>query len=306
MQNLVRASNMLPFLFIASLHAKADDGVHKEKTYSKTYTLSSGDAVDIDNKFGKVDVITWDKSEVQVDVLISVTDDTEEEVNYELSHIHINDSKSQSTVSFSTDMDINEDDSPHRNHREYRIDYTVHLPAAQTLDLRNKFGNISLPDYSGAIDITCKFGHLDAGKLSSLKSLKLEFGQNTSHIAAINGGSIDVKYSKVDIDELSGDIVAEFKFSELADLNVSSKIRSLKIRNSYAPLRLKLDKGIPTQFNISTKFGSLNNHSDYTITDGSEDEDNRHPHFRKNYSGKSGDGSVQITIDAEFATIDIR
>lgn len=315
MQSLLRTFNILAIALLCTLHTRvsaearpldttvnADGSVDKEKDYSKSYTLAAGDQVSIHNSFGKVDVHTWDKNEVKVDVHIKVTSTTEEEATYVLDRIHIEDSKDGSLVRYRTNLDLDDHDGRHHN-RKFSIDYTVYLPSTQTLDLENSFGATTLPDYAGPLDVTSKFGSLDAGRLGSVKSLRVEFGK--AKVASISGGEVVIKYSKADLLEVSGQIDADFQFCDVMDLGVVSGIKGLKIKNAYTQLHLKLATGIPAHFDISTHFGSLNNRSDYPIKE-EEDQDGKHRDmFRKTYSGKSGDGTVDVILTDEFATVDI-
>ncbi len=289
---------------MVSAVAKAGDGTDKEKNYSKTYSLSPGDRVSIHNQFGKMEVNTWDKNEIKVDVHISVSADDAGVASEVLDQIHINDSKDGAGVRFHTSID-----EAHHGHKDrnikMNIDYVVYLPASQALSLENNFGPTTIPDYNGVLDLTSKFGELQAGRLSNVKSVDVEFNNSkTSRISAINGGDLTLKFSKVDIGELSGDIHGDFQFCSEMEVKVGKGIKSLNIKNSYTSLRVQLESGIPAKFDISTNFGNLNNHSNYNLKD-ETDDDRRGPVFKRTYSGSSGDGSVDIRIKDEFATIDI-
>jgi hypothetical protein len=288
-----------------AFHTRADENVDKTKDYSKSYTLSSGDRVSLHNEFGKVDVHTWDKNEIKVDVHIKASASTESEADEMLGHIRIDDSKDGDLVRFRTNRDANDHDSGRHHKQSFSIDYTVYLPATQALTLENSFGPITMPDYGGILDITSKFGSLDAGRLSAVKSMHVEFGK--ANVESVNGteGTIVVKFSKADLSEVSGQIDADFEFCDVLNLKVASAIKGLKIKNSYTTLHMKMAPGIPATFDISTNFGSLNNHSDYPIKS-EDDQDGKHRNmFRKNYSGKSGDGTVNVILHDEFATVDI-
>jgi hypothetical protein len=303
-KQLLLAFSLLLCISTITVKATAGDWTDKEKSYSKTYSLSPGDRVSIHNQFGKVEVNTWDKNEIKVDVHISVSADDEGVASEVLDQIHINDSKDGAEVRFHTSID-----EAHHGHKDrnikMNIDYVVYLPASQTLSLENSFGPTTIPDYSGALELTSKFGELQAGKLSNVKSLDVEFNNNkASRISAINGGDLTLKFSKVDIGELSGDIHGDFQFCSELEIKVSKGIKSLNIKNSYTSLRVELESGIPAKFDISTNFGNLNNRSNYNLKDATDD-DRKGPVFKRYYSGSSGDGSVDIRIKDEFATIDL-
>ena len=74
------------------------------------------------------------------------------------------------------------------------IDYEVHLPVSVPLDVTNSFGNIELPDYTGALSVSSKFGKLTTGSLSNLKDIGVEFGSAT--IKNISNIDATFKFSK--------------------------------------------------------------------------------------------------------------
>ena len=65
-------------LFIAAIGLSAgysqdskEPKFKKQKSYTKSYNVSSGDRITLDNQFGEMKLITWDRNEVKVDVSIS-------------------------------------------------------------------------------------------------------------------------------------------------------------------------------------------------------------------------------------------
>jgi hypothetical protein len=65
----------------------------KTKTYSKSYTVSASDKLDIKNRFGGVEIRTWNKSEIKVDVAIKTTAENELWAASVLDDIQVDDSK---------------------------------------------------------------------------------------------------------------------------------------------------------------------------------------------------------------------
>jgi hypothetical protein len=52
-------------------------GFVKNKAVNKSYNVSSSDKLKIQNSFGSVEVHTWNKNEIKVDVIIEVSANTE-------------------------------------------------------------------------------------------------------------------------------------------------------------------------------------------------------------------------------------
>ena len=74
------------------------------KNYSKSYSVDCNDVLQINNKFGKITVNTWNKSEFKVDVQMKFSSNNEETVNDLIEGSSISDSKVGSVVSFKTNL----------------------------------------------------------------------------------------------------------------------------------------------------------------------------------------------------------
>ena len=68
--NLLSITCFMLSLPIQQLVAADDPAVEKRKTYSKSYDISGGDRISLNNQFGEIKVSTWTKNEVKVDVTI--------------------------------------------------------------------------------------------------------------------------------------------------------------------------------------------------------------------------------------------
>src|SRR5689334_19165427 len=65
----------------------------KTKSYSKSYSLSGSDKINLENQFGEMKLMTWDKNEIKVDVSITGKSDDESRAQQILDKISILDSK---------------------------------------------------------------------------------------------------------------------------------------------------------------------------------------------------------------------
>ena len=172
----------------------------KTKSFSKSYNLSS-DKVSIQNSFGSVEIKTWSKNEVKVDVAIEVSSNVETLAQKIIDGININ-SGSSNGVWFKT-----ENKGTNNNNGEkstMSIDYVVYLPASNPLKVSNEFGKTIIPDYSGEVELTSKFGSLTTGTLSNNKSISVEFGK--ANLGSVANGNVTVKYSKAVLGKLVGNL----------------------------------------------------------------------------------------------------
>lgn len=284
-------------LGVCALHA-SDGSVDRTKKYSKTYSLDPSDKVEIKNSFGDVVIETWNRNEIQVDVSISVSSRSDDHADRMLDAIEIIDRDNGSTVSFRTEIGDMKNKGRNKQ-QEFEINYEVRMPASQQLELSCEFGEIRMPDYQGALDVTSKFGKLEAGVLSDVDEILVEFGK--LDLEAISNGDVVVKFSSANIDDTSGDLDFKFEFSGDVEIGVGA-IDHLEIKATNSTVDLELPRNLSATYDIYTNFGSFRNDTDFDIED-EEKEKSFGPDFDSRYRGQSGSGSAEIEIDANFSKI---
>lgn len=289
-----------------SLSSKAfaghDPDGEKKKTYSKSYTVSNTDKINIENKFGELKFNTWDKNEVKVDVTITAKANSDEQAQEILDNISIEDSKDAEGVHFKTKIGEGKKQKWEKGDKqEMNIDYVVNIPARNPLYADNQFGAMSIGDYSGEATFISKFGSFTAGKLSNSKKVDVEFGQAT--IAAIGGGELTIKFSKAEVNDLDGAVHANFEFCDKVKLKVDNSVKELSVKNSYSGLFLDLATDLSATFDIKTSFSEMRNKSNYSIKEEGDDDDRHGPNFNHKYSGKAGSGAATMKIKSEFGDV---
>ena len=283
----------------------------KVKNYSKSYNLSSSDKLSIDSKFGSVELHTWNKDEVKVDVEINVSAKTEEWAKAVLNDIEIEDSKSGNTVKFKTlfadDLDKKEGGSKHQDKykknasQTMEVNYQVYMPASNALDIDNEFGSTVLPDYKGEVDLTSKFGSLTTGSLTNVKNINVEFG--SAKLGNIKGGNISIKYSSANVSKLSGNVKLNLEFSNDIVLNLDNSLDGLDVKASYSSVNLKPMGDLPASYKVFTSFGSFKNRTNIKFEGDDDDDDSKGPKFDFEYNGKSGSGNIPVKVKSSFSKI---
>ncbi|WP_208025514.1 hypothetical protein [Niastella caeni] len=305
---VVLKKHSIPLLIVcllSSMHVLAGDpAVKKTKTYNKSYTVDNNDKISFYNKFGELQINTWDKNEVKVSVTITAEASTDEKAQAILDHIEIEDSKSNDGVSFKTTLHKKKEPKWGKGEKQgFHIDYVVYVPARNPLSARNEFGPMSVPDYNGEVTLESKFGSLTTGKLSNVKKVQVEFGKAT--IGSINNGSLIIKFSKAAIDNLDGAVNAVFEYCDVAKLKVDNDSKSLTVKNNFSHLYLDVNTNISANFDISTHFGDLHNKTNFEIKEEKDDKDGHGPRFNKQYLGKTGSGNIAMKIKSDFGQITI-
>jgi hypothetical protein len=313
MQKLIRSFKIiLPALILlqTSLFAQNDNdndnkNDHKKKyefvktkSVNKSYNVSASDKLTINNQFGKVEVHTWAKNEIKVDVNVEVSANTNEHAQKILDRISVADSKSGGNISFKTKIDNVNNSKGEKSSME--INYSIYMPATNPLELSNQFGPTIIPDHRGEVDISSKFGSLTAGNLSNVKELNVEFGKAT--IGSINNGKVVIKYSNSTLGKLSGNIKMNIEFSTGIRMNLDNSLTGLDLNASYSTVNLKPDAGLNASYNISSSYGKLKNNTSIKF-DTDDDSDNDGPRFDHQYSGRSGSGTVPVKVKTSFGNV---
>jgi hypothetical protein len=271
----------------------------KSKSVNKSYNVSSSDKLKIENSFGDVNVHTWNKSEIKVDVSIEVSANTEALAQKMIDRINVADSKNGGDISFKTSMkDINNSKGEKST---MKINYEISMPASNPLHLSNEFGSTVIPDFKGEVDINSKFGSLTAGDLSNVKMVNVEFGK--AKIESATGGTVSIKYSAAEIGKLTGNVKLNLEFSSATKINIDNSLTGLDAKVSYSTVNFKPAGNLSASYDISTSFGSFKNRTDIKFDGDDDDKDDHGPKFDHSYNGKSGSGSVPVKIKSSFGKV---
>jgi hypothetical protein len=201
----------VPFLF-------SQERIGKE--IHEMYSVNSDTKLQIENKYGNIDIQNWDKKNIEVTVQIKLFDVDNKKAQELLSMININKSTDGNTIIFKTELDDNF--SKGLNHfndgdRKFEIDYVVNMPANIPLNLSNKYGNVFINKLTSLSIIDVKYGNLKANNIASveLDSLtEINLGYSEANIESCSWLKINIKYSKIEITE-SKALIFESKYSKI-------------------------------------------------------------------------------------------
>ena len=189
-------------------HAHDFKGRHtKEKTIRKEFKVNADALLKIDNSYGNLVLNSWDEDRVVIEVHITANGNDEDKVQRKLDEINVAFEASADMVSART---IFEKSSSwawwgKNNNVNMQINYTVKMPAKNSVNLSNDYGNITLDRVDGHARISCDYGSLDLGELRG-RNNQLSFDYTSkSRIGYMNSGEIRADYSGFTI-EKAGDL----------------------------------------------------------------------------------------------------
>ena len=274
----------------------------RERNISKTYP-AAGNTLNIDNQFGKVKIITWDKNEIKVDIHIETSSTHKELADKSFEKIDVTDKQEGKEIFFKTLLNKNGKDnnvSCNNCSNTMSIDYTIQMPASNPLKIENNFGAIEIPDYSGPVWLTNKYGHLTAGKLSKPEKVWVEFGK--ADLKSIGNIDLTFKYTSVNIANLTGNCKLKLEFCGYSKVNLDNGLTSLNINDSYSSLHLVPAANLSATYNISTSYGSFVDKTNVGISR-TDTPDKYGADLNKRYEGKSGSGATKVDIKSSFGNI---
>ncbi|MBW7465690.1 DUF4097 family beta strand repeat-containing protein [Pontibacter aydingkolensis] len=243
----------------------------KRKTFDKTYKVSSSDALSIHNKFGNVAVNTWAKNEIKVKVDVISRAATDAKAQEILDNINIIDSRSGSIISVVTKM------SPMRvsgnTSKSFEINYTIYMPEANALTVKNSFGDVNLASLKGKADISVTHGALKTERLNnSDNNVKVAYGSGSC--GYINGGNVNLSYGDLyvggangltgnasygnfKVGQLTEEMDMTFKHGSFKVDNVSKNIKKIALDSNYGTVSLNFADNTAFNFDVNVQFGDF-------------------------------------------------
>jgi CRISPR/Cas system-associated exonuclease Cas4 (RecB family) len=197
----------IPFILLlipVMVYAERRAEYIEHKTIEKSFDVSSKALLEIDNKYGNVDIITWDQNRIDIEVKITVEGKDRDDVQDKLDDIEIDFIGKKDFVSAKT---IFEKESwsffKIFNNKSFQIeiDYTVKMPEKNRLRVDNDYGDIYLTELWGKADINCDYGRIVLGDLHAEDNeINLDYCSSSS-ISYIKSGHIDIDYTNLTVEK---------------------------------------------------------------------------------------------------------
>lgn len=261
------ASPAAPTVFA---HQNEDGQADGEKTifYSKSYTIDKNDKVSLSNKFGSINIITWNKNEVKIDAEIRAYASTASEAQKLIDGVEATSNKESDLISYKTNT-INTKGNwgkGSRNGKNININVTIYMPSGNALTAIQQYGDIQMNDFSGPTSITVQYGNFTANNLKSNNNyIKVQYGKcdiKEASQAKINhqyGGGLTIgsvgeleliaQYTNVNIGEIKKPSTIQQQYGNginigsVGQLSASVQYSALKIGNLQGSLISKIQYG---------------------------------------------------------------
>ncbi len=303
-------------------------GMVKSKSVSKSFSVKADDKVIVNNQYGKVQVVTWNKNEVKVDVEIKAFHDSDASAQELLDGVTVTDSKQNHIISFKTNIVRKKNDNwwgirksnGVEERRGVQVNYTIYMPAKGNLDVINQFGSITLPDLQGVVMVNLTNGNLTAQRLTNPAN-RIVVDQGTATITTFTSGNIKLSYgnlvitnaSKVNAKVMAGvtsigtldnggnlDVtLGGFKVNEL-----SRNIKDLIINADKSSVSLGIDPSSNFNFDVTVNQAGFRYDADKVNLQKTLDGNAKSLTLTRNYVGQYGKGSAaRVIIKSNYGPV---
>jgi len=226
---------IIPAIAIAS---NGMNGKHtKTKTVSKEFTVSASATLDLDNKYGGIDIKTWDQNKVTLEIIITTNSNKESKAQDRLDEINIEFENTNSLVAVKTKIEkSNNWNWGNNNNVSMDIQYIVRMPKSNDLVVDMDYGDVSIDKLDGKANFNVDYGKLFAGELSNnTNNINLDYS-NGSTIDYLKNADINTDYSTIEIDRAGNiDLVADYSTTTIQqahDVTFNLDYGNLTIENA--------------------------------------------------------------------------
>jgi hypothetical protein len=284
-----KALFFLILVIIISINSAVSQPYSENRKVSKSFKISANSTVEINNKYGKIQIVQGNIDSVRFEVNISVKSSESKKVHALAENIDIDFTETSFYISVKTIIgsakkgilsdlkSLAESFVPTESN--VRIDYTITLPNYINLKLTNKYGDVFLDNIKGTFQLNLSNGDFKANTLEGNSEIDLKFCHNAD-INTMNSGRFNMLY-------------AELRVGKTKQLNITSKTSKIKIDEiDVLKIQSKSDKYVINSVNYI--YGDAY-FSDFTASRLSEE---------MSYSSKYGNINLE-NISKSFSFISI-
>ena len=232
---------VLGLTLIIGFSMQAQERVSKK--IEKTYAMTNANTLNLDHKYGDININGWEKDSIAIVVNIEVTHKKREEADELLDRIQLSTKmvgelmdisaklEDRSSNAFSRYFNKANPIDPDKSH--INIDYTIYLPKSVTITLSNKFGDVILTDWKGKLSANIQHGDIWLTndltnatidmKFGKLRSKSIEYGN-----LILKNAELDLKFSKNLIINSSGSTI---DIEKVISLEIDSSKDKVKVLN---------------------------------------------------------------------------
>lgn len=246
------------------------------KQIVKSFKVKTTTKIEVYNKYGKIQVIQWDKDSVKFNIMLVAKSDDAKDAQNLLNNVDFDFTNTSYYVSAKTKIGADRKgilsdikllkENLISNDNKVKIDYTLFVPSYVNLKLYNKYGDVYVDDIKGDFELELSNGDFKANDLTGSSEIELKFCNNVD-INSMTSGRMNISYSEVNIK-----VAKQINLSSKSSKVVIDKIDVLKIQSRsdkyyvakathffgdtyFTDITLNY---LEKELSITTKYGNLN------------------------------------------------
>jgi|WetSurMetagenome_2_1015567.scaffolds.fasta_scaffold157374_2 hypothetical protein len=233
----------LTLIIVFAIQGIAAQGNSETRNFVKSAPVSRGTSLDLSNKYGRVEITTWNKDSVMIRAEVKAIASNHDKLDNMFDGVNINFSESKSFVraetSFSQNINMLFESFKGMTSKlitydsRIEINYYINVPEYMNMKVENKYGDVYMENTSGELTLSLSNGSFKAGAIGNNSNLSLTFCD--ASIAAVGSGRINASFSEISA-ESTGDLTissisSKFSFRKSGKLSVESRRDKFRIDN---------------------------------------------------------------------------
>ncbi len=205
----------------------------KSTSYHEAFFLNEQTEVSVQNKYGDIQVVVWEKDSVKFEVDVIVISNKESKLDKAFGSIKMNFKNNHYFVSAKTEFvgqggiwtDVSDiSRTIFNSNTTTKVNYLIHIPKNAELHLTNKYGNIYMGNYQGELDVNLSNGDFKAHNLTGKSNIKLSYGD--LFLEKLDWARFDFSYVEAHIEECTymetKTYASKLYISQVSELNIVS------------------------------------------------------------------------------------
>ena len=229
-----------------------------KKSVSRSFPANMETTLEVENKYGKIKLVTWEKDSVAVEVDLALTESSSSKLRKLKEDVHIDFTSTNNYIIAKTVIESesgriakelrNLSNTLTGSNKRMEINYTVRVPEYLDVVLTNKFGDIYMDDLEGQLELNLSNGALKANRLTGNSSINLSFVDGT--IKTLGSCTMSLSYSELELEEASQlDLDSKSSRLDADSINVL-KINSRRDRFFFQQVEYLYGRGNFTQLSV--------------------------------------------------------
>ncbi len=234
----------LSFIVILATHAQ------EANNRSERFNFSNTEKLKIDNSFGDVNVQTYAGKMIDILVEITLTTKNQKDIDKSFEKIKIKTTETKELITVVTENKMNGNNSV----KSFRVDYTVKMPEGTALEIINRFGDVTVSNTSGKINLDVQHGSCFVTQATAKgNQAKVQFGDlkmdyadgNTIkvqhgdlRVTDLKNSKINVQFGDSKIEKITGTGDFNIQHGDLRIDNLQNGLTNLQITSQFSDIKL--------------------------------------------------------------------